>query len=414
MSDKILNPEGYGLKIYNRFPPRYREDDEQTDYSLKRYLDALGDGGFKYNIEEFNGILEFANPDMATPQALPVLYQQYGLDIFYGIPEPFLRYLLPRLGEAWSKKGSLDVVQFVVSSLTGIKTETEVVNNEDGTTELYVRLEMDYAMSDYFPDAKQFLRILDKFIPFYLGRHIIYSYYFSEEQEIHGDDTDWIDHIVHTLDERGGIVYSGFRLINTTNNPDKLVNSTFVTNDFEQYAPIPDEFVDILHYFYNETARIDPEWSHDYFNYSRWNVSHTNRDFITNRPMRTDEFEDTIALTHTDTATLKGGDTRKDHLVIGAKVNYLPMTNTFFRTNEGFVTNKSDVEAGCLKALDEVTDTAKITTTYNEGAVLATVIPCLVTNVMSCRVNHCAASVPDCFDIINHKDGSKEYFFPYI
>ena len=59
-----------------------------------------------------------------------LLYEQYGLDLFYGIPEEFLRAFLPNLGFAWSKKGSLDVVEYIVSSLSGIKTSTEVTYDE--------------------------------------------------------------------------------------------------------------------------------------------------------------------------------------------------------------------------------------------------------------------------------------------
>ena len=42
----ILNSEDFGLKIYNRFPPKYREDDVGQKLALKRYLQALSDGGF--------------------------------------------------------------------------------------------------------------------------------------------------------------------------------------------------------------------------------------------------------------------------------------------------------------------------------------------------------------------------------
>lgn len=393
MSDKILNPEGYGLKIYNRFPPRYREDDEQTDYSLKRYLDALGDGGFKYNIEEFNGILEFANPDMATPQALPVLYQQYGLDIFYGIPEPFLRYLLPRLGEAWSKKGSLDVVQFVVSSLTGIKTETEVVNYPNGDTDLNVRLEMDMAMTDYFPDPKQFLRILDKFLPFYLGRSIIYSYFFNEESTIHGEDQT-VDHIVQTLTETGGFYSSGFHYANTTNNPDKLVNSTFITNEFSQVAPIPDVFRDIIRYIFHERGELKP-------------VDDYHRDTIILSPVHE---EARIRNRNTDS--------RKDHLVIVDKGDeYLPVTNTDRLTNmKGFITNATGGggDKAYVLATDEEVDSAKIAMTYKEGAVVSVPMLGFITNTFSRLTNKCMVSVPGDFDIVTHRDGSKEGLFLYI
>ena len=88
MSDLILSPEGFGTKIYNRFPPRYREDDVMQHLALKRYLDACGEGGFKYNIEELNGILDFANPDQATADATNSITSK----------EPFFDHASPRRG----------------------------------------------------------------------------------------------------------------------------------------------------------------------------------------------------------------------------------------------------------------------------------------------------------------------------
>ena len=51
MSNTLLSSEDFGLKIYERFPPAYREIDEHFNLALKRYLQSLSDGGFKYSIE---------------------------------------------------------------------------------------------------------------------------------------------------------------------------------------------------------------------------------------------------------------------------------------------------------------------------------------------------------------------------
>ena len=39
----ILNSKDFGLKIYNRFPPKYREDDVEQKYALKRYIQSLSE-----------------------------------------------------------------------------------------------------------------------------------------------------------------------------------------------------------------------------------------------------------------------------------------------------------------------------------------------------------------------------------
>ena len=151
----ILNSEDFGIKIYNRFPPKYREDDVGQNYALKRYLESLSDGGFKYSIDEINGITTLIDPDRVDSKVLPVLFQQYGLEIFNGIPEEYLRYLLPKLGEAWSKKGSLSVVEFITSSLSGVKVSTDIVY-KDNNPIINVKLEMDYNLQiNEFPDDEK-------------------------------------------------------------------------------------------------------------------------------------------------------------------------------------------------------------------------------------------------------------------
>ena len=70
----ILNSEDFGLKIYNRFPPKYREDDVGQKLALKRYLQALSDGGFRYIIQDTNGLLDIKDPSRTSLGILLNLY----------------------------------------------------------------------------------------------------------------------------------------------------------------------------------------------------------------------------------------------------------------------------------------------------------------------------------------------------
>lgn len=182
----LLNSKTFGSKIYNKFPMSYRDDDALVNLSLKRYIEALSEGGFKYAIDEINGITHIIDPSKTQSEVLPVLFEQFGLEVFNGIPENYLRYLLPRLGEAWSKKGSLSVLEFITSSLTGIKNSTKVEYDEDENPKVIVRLEMDYNTSDYFPESSQFSRLLENFVPFYCDLGLVYSYLFSDITKISG------------------------------------------------------------------------------------------------------------------------------------------------------------------------------------------------------------------------------------
>lgn len=184
----ILNSNDFGLKIYNRFPPKYREDDVGQNFALQRYLEALSDGGFKHSIDDINGITHLIDPDKVDAKMLPILFKQYGLEVFNGIPEDYLRYLLPKLGEAWSKKGSLSIIEFITSSLSGIKVSTEVAYDESDNPIVDVKFEMDYNIGDYFPDSEQFKKLLSNFLPFYCDMGLIFNYMFYDSVSVRGDD----------------------------------------------------------------------------------------------------------------------------------------------------------------------------------------------------------------------------------
>lgn len=254
----ILSSDDFGLKIYNRFPPVYREEDAKVNFALKRYLQALSDGGFKYAIDEINGITALIDPNTALSKALPILFKQYGLEIFNGIPEPYLRYLLPKLGEAWSKKGSLSVVEFITSSLSGIKTSTIVEYDEEENPTVGVRLEMDYNIGDYFPEASQFSRLLRNFVPFYCDLNLIYSYLFFENDTVVGTEggfkynikhdpaedvlavgTQYTENnaIVSTISESAGVFIPSENNA-LTNRLNYTLNNTFCTNALYSYDTV--------------------------------------------------------------------------------------------------------------------------------------------------------------------------------
>lgn len=255
----ILKDNDFGQRIYNRFPSRYREDDATVNYALKRYLQAIGDGGFKYSIDEWNGILNIKDPDSCVSGALPALYQELGFDLFNGIPEEYLRNLLPKLSEAWAKKGSLDVVEFVVSVLSGIKTSTEVYE-EDGNTHLDVRLEMDFNYGDYFPNPVQFKRILENFTPFYLDTNLIYAYVFYETQKVWLAENYFMDEIKEVVSENPLIPWgSGVRYAPQLNNINYVLNDTLITNVLVNYNVDPDPLVkdNIMHVTPEDSYVID-------------------------------------------------------------------------------------------------------------------------------------------------------------
>ena len=254
----ILNSEDFGLKIYNRFPPKYREDDVGQNFALKRYLQALSDGGFKYSIDEINGIADLKDPDKVDSKVLPILFKQYGLDIFNGIPEEYLRYLLPKLGEAWTKKGSLSVIEFITSSITGVQTDTEVKFDSQENPLINVKFEMDYNLNGYFPESNQFMRLLENFVPFYCDLGLVYSYLFYENQILVGKDEEVFANIHENKSEKGLLglrktpVHSSSSILNEVVLGDFVLNNTPAVTTGDEV----DEYIDRIIYNYLDNCLV--------------------------------------------------------------------------------------------------------------------------------------------------------------
>lgn len=248
----ILNGEDFSLKLYNKFPKSYIMDDEKQDFTLKRYLEVAG-VGFQYSIQDINKLLYLVNPDNVDFKILPILYKQYGLELFNGIPEEYARYLLPKLGEAWSKKGSIDIIEFITSALSGIKVNAYVEYNGNKDLFINVKFEMDYSLGNYFPDPIQFKRILDNFIPFYCDMVLMYSYFFHDTPIFNGTNEDDFMNISESIQERCSILSkSHLKLFEQINNQDILLNKNFIFSNNLYLKYEPEIYFDKIKDYYNE------------------------------------------------------------------------------------------------------------------------------------------------------------------
>lgn len=296
----ILNSEDFGLKIYNRFPPKYREDDVGQNFALKRYLQALSDGGFKYSIDEINGIADLKDPDKVDSKVLPILFKQYGLDIFNGIPEEYLRYLLPKLGEAWTKKGSLSVIEFITSSITGVKTDTEVKFDSQENPLINVKFEMDYNLNGYFPDSNQFIRLLENFVPFYCDLGLVYSYLFYENQILVGKDEEVFANIHENKSEKGLLglrkipSYGGSSVLNEVVLGDFVLNNTPASTTGDEV----DEYIDRIIYNYLDNCLVHTKEEVN-------NIVHLSLITDLGKLKSKDSFKDTYKFSYSESAGIK-------------------------------------------------------------------------------------------------------------
>ena len=217
----ILSSEDFGKKLYQTLPPIYREDDSKVNFALKRYLEALADGGFAKVIDEINNLMTLVDPNKIPSELLPILYHSYGLDIFHGIPENYLRKLLPMVSKLFSYKGTTTAIEYLTNVVSGIKTSmttsgtnsyfetgdpfgVAVFNSSENNIDVTLDLDFDATTNRGFemPDREQLLRIVKEFLPFFCDVTIIYAYFFSETFNIEMEDV--CEELINFLSEEVG------------------------------------------------------------------------------------------------------------------------------------------------------------------------------------------------------------------
>lgn len=253
---KTLNSNKFGDILYNSLPEVYRTEDEKANFALKRYLQSLSEGGFAKVIEETNNLLTLVDSEKIDTKLLPILFKSYGFEIFNGVPEMYLRKLLPMVSELFSMKGSITSVEFLTSIISGVKSTIDVSEsfNEDHAVD--VILEMDYgAEQSEMPDRQQLLRIIREFVPFFCNVTIVFSYFFSEEFKTYVQEAYFLDtvqtsnedsisdvefeeeliqkFITSYADSKSGIEFRDYNSL--TGTKDALLNSTFILNNVSSY-----------------------------------------------------------------------------------------------------------------------------------------------------------------------------------
>lgn len=197
----LLNSTDFGKKLYNSLPPVYRLDDESVDFALKRFFSALTDGGIAEVINDINGLLTLIDPDKVDSEVLPILFKHYGFDYFNGIPELYLRKLVPLISDLQAKKGSVVATEYITSILSGVRP---FITIDKETKTLNVRLEMDSSEGGAdMPDQEQLLRIMSEFVPFFYDILVVYTYVFDELGNIKVTENPQVMNIVQDLQEIG-------------------------------------------------------------------------------------------------------------------------------------------------------------------------------------------------------------------
>ena len=240
---KTLDNSTFGDRLYKSLPELYRAEDAEVNFALKRYLQALSEGGFAKVIEETNNILTLVDPERVDAKILPVLFKSYGLEIFNGVPEMYLRKLLPMVSNLFSLKGSITSVEYLTALISGVKSSIEVSSDFKVDHAVDVILEMDYGaeQSKELPDREQLLRIVREFVPFFCNVTIVYSYFFNEEARVYIQDIYHSDLVTYISGEQVIVKYADEEVVRKV----KQVlsdNGVFTSSEI-----LKDNVLDLLH-----------------------------------------------------------------------------------------------------------------------------------------------------------------------
>lgn len=287
-----LNGTKFGERLYDTLPHLYHSEDEMVDFALKRYLQALSDGGYAYVIDELNGILDLNDPTKTPAELLPVLFEQYGLPIFNGIPEAYLRKLLPILRDLYARKGATTVIEYLTSIISDVKSEVIISPDFKENYHIDIRLEMDYDQQGArdLPDREQLLRIIKEFLPFFIEVTFIFSYLFYELAKIQAKEFSH-DYITEIRSEHTRLPSKkGTSMFPTLNNFDLGLNDSIYLNETYYYSEEVDEFWDKISYILQETGNLDREKSNQYLRQTLNNpFKLLNNDLVLNDYIDTDE-----------------------------------------------------------------------------------------------------------------------------
>lgn len=156
-----------------RLPKVYREADIETGYCLKRFLQAMIEGGFSETISLADGITDLTDPLKCPDQYFPILFESFGYTYSPDIPMKYQRKILQNHGELWQKRGTIEYINIISKILTGYDCEVAFERTQDESNVRVLNItiyvdssEEDIVHNNYANLVKEF--VSKGYIPFYL------------------------------------------------------------------------------------------------------------------------------------------------------------------------------------------------------------------------------------------------------
>ena len=111
--------------LYERLPEVYRREDARKDinFTLKRYLEALDEGGVQLVFSELLSLYDILEVDKCPPEVLPLLSKMLGYNYIEEVDVETQRKIIANLIELYKRKGTKSVINFITREFTQFDTQ---------------------------------------------------------------------------------------------------------------------------------------------------------------------------------------------------------------------------------------------------------------------------------------------------
>lgn len=218
----------FGEFLYNRLPSIYRSEDANNSFTLERFLDVLNSGGFQTIIDKLNGLDNLIDLDNVPAEYLRHVASLYGFDYStlddttYNpvLPEWFIRRLIANMIPLLRKKGTKSCINYIARELSGFKST--IIENKDFTDEQVATTgwtrsfnnRKNFILNISAPEETSSIQekedaiayAIQSFLQLWSECYIITTYWYQDDRDIVGSETDEINTITEVTNENRGLV----------------------------------------------------------------------------------------------------------------------------------------------------------------------------------------------------------------
>lgn len=117
------NKENIGSYLYQRLPSYHRVQDEKNNFILERFLTDVLNASFKENAKALDEALALVQASKCPEEHLYNLAVSLGADWINAVHPRYQRTIILMLIKLYKIKGTVDVIRFIASQLSGFKAE---------------------------------------------------------------------------------------------------------------------------------------------------------------------------------------------------------------------------------------------------------------------------------------------------